>query len=69
MPLDKIFLRRAAECERMAELTRDPESKFTWRRMADRWHRCAKVAVSANSAAPPGGGATTGTETRPWLGV
>jgi hypothetical protein len=48
---DRVFLKRAAECERMAELTRDPESKFTWRRMADRWHRCAKVAVSANSAA------------------
>jgi hypothetical protein len=48
---DHVFLKRAAECERMAELTRDPESKFAWRRMADRWHRCAKVAASASSTA------------------
>ena len=25
---DRVFLKRAAECERMAELTRDPESKL-----------------------------------------
>ena len=48
---DRVFLKRAAECERMAELTRDPESKFVWRRMADRWHRCAKVVASAASEA------------------
>jgi hypothetical protein len=47
---DRVFLKRAAECERMAELTRDPESKFVWRRMADRWHRCAKVVASAAAA-------------------
>ena len=46
---ESVFLKRAAECERMAELTRDPESKFVWRRMADRWHRCAKVVASAAS--------------------
>ena len=50
-PPDEVFLKRAAECEHMAELTRDPESKFTWRRMAERWHRCAKVAASASLAA------------------
>jgi len=48
---DRVFLKRAAECERIAELTRDPESKFVWRRMADRWHRCAKVVASAGSEA------------------
>jgi hypothetical protein len=50
-PPDEVFLKRAAECERMAELTRDPQSRFTWRRMAERWHRCAKVAANASSAA------------------
>ena len=45
------FLRRAAECERMAEFTRDPGSKASWRRMAERWHRCANVARSDLTAA------------------
>ena len=45
------FLNRAAECERMAASTRDPESKVTWRRLAERWHRCAEVATSASLAA------------------
>lgn len=50
-PADEVFLERAAECERMAKFTRDPDSKFTWRRMAARWQRCAKVAASASSLA------------------
>jgi len=45
------FLKRAAECERMIKSSRDPQSKDAWRRMAERWHRCAKVATSANLAA------------------
>jgi hypothetical protein len=46
-----ILLNRAAECERMAEFAGDPGSKATWRRMAERWHRCAAAATtSANSA-------------------
>jgi hypothetical protein len=43
---DRIFLKRAAECERMAELTRDPESKFVWRRMAD-----SRLPVAVSSSA------------------
>ena len=50
-PPDEAFLKRAAECELMAKFTRDPESKFTWTRMAGRWHRCATVAASASSLA------------------
>jgi hypothetical protein len=50
-PPDEVFLERAAECERMAKFTRDPASKFTWRRMAERWHRCARVVASASSLA------------------
>ena len=45
------FLKRAAECERMVKSIRDAESKDAWRRMAERWHRCAKVATSASLAA------------------
>ena len=46
MPPDEVFLRRAAECKRMAEFSRDLQSKATWRRMAERWHRCADIATS-----------------------
>jgi hypothetical protein len=45
------FLKRAAECERVAQSTRDPGSKAAWTRMAERWHRCAEVAMSASLAA------------------
>ena len=31
----KEFLRHANECEQMARLTRDPESRITWNRMAN----------------------------------
>jgi hypothetical protein len=37
------FLRHAAECQQMAKFTRDPASKATWSRMAERWLRCAEV--------------------------
>jgi hypothetical protein len=50
-PPDEVFLNRAAECERIAESTRDSGSKASWRRMAERWHRCAEVATSASLAA------------------
>jgi hypothetical protein len=41
-----VFLNRAAECDRMAKCAHDPGSKATWRRMAERWHRCAEVAAT-----------------------
>jgi hypothetical protein len=47
----EVFLNRVAECERMAEFTHDAGSKATWRRMAERWHRCAEMAKSESSAA------------------
>ncbi len=37
------FLRHAADCQRMAKFTRDPASKATWNRMAERWLQCAEV--------------------------
>ena len=47
------FLRHAADCERMAKFTRDPASKATWSRMAERWLRCAEVFKSQRTAAKP----------------
>ena len=45
------FRRHATECEEMARVTRDPESKATWDRMAERWRRCAELADGQRSAA------------------
>jgi hypothetical protein len=38
------FIRHAAECESMAKFSHDPENKKIWRRMAERWIRCAELA-------------------------
>jgi hypothetical protein len=43
VPRDE-FIRHAAECESMAKVSRDPENKKIWRRMAERWIRCAELA-------------------------
>lgn len=42
MDLDKEFRNHAYECRRMAEFTRDPETRGTWARMAERWERVAE---------------------------
>jgi hypothetical protein len=49
----EVFIQHAAECESMAKFSRDPESKQAWRRMAERWVRCA--ALARQNASPPGG--------------
>ena len=41
MNASEEFRRHAAECQQMAKFTRDPASKATWKRMAERWLRCA----------------------------
>ena len=38
------FGKHAADCERMAKASRDLETKATWKRMAERWRLCAKLA-------------------------
>ena len=45
----KEFIRHAAECESMAKFSRDPEGKKVWRRMAERWIRCAELAQEQDS--------------------
>jgi hypothetical protein len=45
------FLRHAADCQQMAKFTRDPASKATWSRMAERWRHCAEVFQTSSLAA------------------
>ena len=45
------FLRHAADCQKMAKFTRDPASRATWRRMAERWLHCAEVFQSQRAMA------------------
>jgi hypothetical protein len=45
------FLKHAAECELMARFARKPVDKETWKRMAERWHRCAEVFTNQSLAA------------------
>jgi hypothetical protein len=43
MHMPDLFLARAAECEAMARIACEPDSRAVWTRMAERWHRCAEV--------------------------
>ena len=45
------FLKHAAECELMARFARKPVDKETWKRMAERWHRCAELFTNQSLAA------------------
>ena len=38
------FRKHAADCETMARVSRDRETKAAWKRMAERWVLCAKLA-------------------------
>jgi hypothetical protein len=51
MQTSEVFQNRAGECELMAKSTPDPGNKAIWMRMAERWHRYAELAISADSAA------------------
>jgi hypothetical protein len=37
------FVKFAVECERMAKFTHSAENTAVWKRMAERWRRCAEV--------------------------
>jgi hypothetical protein len=46
------FQKRAADCMQMAGLSRDPESRAMWNRMAAaRWRRCAETYEGQSLAA------------------
>jgi len=38
------FRKYAANCGKMAELSKDPGTKALWRRIEERWLLCAKLA-------------------------
>jgi hypothetical protein len=38
------FRQYAGDCETMSKVSRDPETKAVWKRMAERWLLCAKYA-------------------------
>ncbi len=44
MDTPTVFRKYAADCETMAKVSKDPETKAVWKRMADRWFLCAKYA-------------------------
>jgi hypothetical protein len=44
------FRKHAVNCYRMAKVSKDPETKGIWRRMAQRWLLCAKLAEDEPSA-------------------
>jgi hypothetical protein len=45
------FVTFAAECKLMAKFTQTQEDKAVWRRMAERWIRCAELSDREISAA------------------
>jgi hypothetical protein len=47
------FLKHAGDCEQMAKSTRDPASKLTWNRMAERWRSCASSYASQRETVDP----------------
>jgi hypothetical protein len=49
-PADE-FLKRKLDCQRMAKFARDPQSRVTWLRMAERWRLCAEKFVSNETLA------------------
>jgi hypothetical protein len=45
MTPSEVFMRHAAECKFMARCSRDRENREVWKRMAERWVRCAELAT------------------------
>ena len=44
------FLKRAAECKRMAKATLEREDRIAWSQLAERWLACADAANNAGHA-------------------
>ena len=44
MDMPAEFRKYAADCDKKAKVSKDPETKATWKRMAERWILCAKLA-------------------------
>ena len=54
MSTSEKLLRFAAECEAMASVARDPESRVMWQSFAARWSRYAKSVDSRLASTPVG---------------
>ena len=54
MNTSEKFVKFAAECEFMAKFSHIPENKALWKRMAERWLRCAELYDRQSSAAQYG---------------
>ncbi len=46
------FHKYAVDCETMAKMSRDPETQAVWKRMAERWLLCAKLAEDQDMVQP-----------------
>jgi hypothetical protein len=51
MNISAEFRKRAAECGRMAKTTPDPFDRGAWKRLEERWLRCADLVDSRNLTA------------------
>ena len=51
MNISAEFRKRAAECGRMAKTTPDPFDRGVWKRLAERWLRCADLVDSRSLTA------------------
>jgi hypothetical protein len=51
MNLPDDFWKQAADCERAARSARDPDSRASWNRMAERWRRCATTFANQSATA------------------
>jgi hypothetical protein len=57
MDLEQELQKHATDCEHMAKLTRDAESKAHWRQLAVRFRQCAeRTTLPRNVPAPEGRG-------------
>jgi hypothetical protein len=43
------FRKHAADCKKMAKVSKGRETKAVWKRMAERWVLCAKLAEDQDS--------------------
>jgi hypothetical protein len=53
MDLEQEFQKHALDCELMAKLTRDAESKAHWRQLAQRFRQCADRTNVPRKPRPP----------------
>ena len=67
MHMPDLLRQRAAECETMATIAPERDSKAAWSRMAERWHRCAEVELKANLSAAHHDGNRHRKPAPPWM--